>query len=95
MPRLWRLTVRELGAVAEGYQWRDRQAWERQAWLASVLLRAWVQNAPSPQQLLGDPSAVDAESAFEELTGGTPSVAHLDAAYARQARLKAGNHGAR
>lgn len=91
MASLWRHTVRDLVAAAEGFQWRERHAWERQAWLASVLLHAWVKDAPSPQALLGEvPDPQAAEQALEALTGHAPSsVEQLDAAYQRQAARKA------
>jgi hypothetical protein len=93
MPTVWRYTVRELVAAAEGYRWRERQAWERAAWQTSYLLRAWIPNAPTPQQLLGEADPGDAEQALEALTGATLSpVEQLDRAFARQ---KAGAHGAR
>lgn len=97
MPALWRYTLREFVDAAEGARWRDRQALERLAWQTAYLLRAWVKNAPTAAELLGESTSTDAEAALEELAGAPqPSaVQQLDAAYAKQAALKAGTNGDR
>jgi hypothetical protein len=85
------MTVRELVEAAKGYEWRERRALERQAWLASVLLHAWVSNAPTPQQLLGDPLPVEeSEAALDKFLGAKPDTTAFDAALARQISRKAG-----
>lgn len=95
---LWRCTIRELLEQAEGARWREHRAMQRQAWLASNLLRAWVPNAPSPQQLLGEPTVApeDAETKLLTLLGEDPrqlAVQTLGAAYQKQAAWRA--HGDR
>jgi len=92
---MWRLTVRDLSEYAEGFHWRERQAHVRDAWLASVLLHGWVKDAPSPADLLGENrmEPTEAEAAMEQLTGGNGNTVALDAAYQKQAELRA--HGRR
>lgn len=89
------MTLRDLLEHADGARWRERRAWERQAWLASILLQAWVKNAPSAKELLGDSMTPDAaEVALESLTGtAAGSLAALDAAYVQQAQER--SHGRR
>jgi len=84
---LWRYTLRDLMEQAEGYRWRERQAWERLAWQTSILLHAWVKDAPSPQQLLGQ-TVTDPEAAMAKIVGELDSLAALDRAYQLQAERR-------
>ena len=85
------MTLRDLQEHAEGVRWREKRLWEREAWLASVLLHAWIRNAPSPKELLGE-RVVDAEASLEAVVGGgaQASLDMLDKAYEKQARMKNG-----
>jgi len=78
---------------AEGYRWRERQAWERTAWQTAILLQKFGDQITAAQ-LLGDTPVTDPEAALDALVAGRQdSLTALDRAYQVQAERKAnGGH---
>lgn len=67
------MTPRDLAMLSEGFQWRERRAWEARAWIVAYLLQPWSGGKTiQPADLLKPAS----ESEFEQVAGiSDPSAA--------------------